>query len=146
MSVHAPTKIYAKDKKAFERLRAMPFNQLLGEPVLVLPLSVRAQRYCMNNNIETIGQLAKAKKKDMLKAKNMGERTIRHIDAYLHEIGLGLDGRVAATMPPAAPVGWLQGARAMRFAIMAELSMRDIPYEIVSYIGRMPVPNPTEDL
>lgn len=146
MNEQAPTFIYEKDKPTFERLRAMPMPQLLSQPVTTLPLAARALAYCAKCNLATIGQLAMARKAEMLKAKNMGVRTVRHVEAYLNEIGLGLDGRLTASVPTPIPPAWIRGAKAMRFAIMAELSVRNIPHDIVSYIGRMPVPNPEEEL
>lgn len=146
MSEQAPTIIYKKDQPLFEKLRAMPMPQLLEQPVASLPLATRALSYCKQHGLVTLGQLSAVKREDMLNAKNMGAKTVQHVEAYLHELGLGLDGWRAASAAAPMPSAWSRGAKAMRFAIMAELSVRNVPFDIISHIGRMPVPNPDEEL
>ncbi len=144
MNEQAPTRIYEKDKPTFERLRAMTMTQLLEQPVTVLPLAVRALAYCEKRNLFTIGQLAMAKKSEMLKAANMGRKTVAHVSAYLSEIGLGLDGKLSASVPAPIPPAWVRGAKAMRVAIMAELAILNVSHEVVAVIGKLPVPTPGE--
>jgi DNA-directed RNA polymerase alpha subunit len=144
MNEQAPTRIYEKDKPTFERLRAMTMTQLLEQPVTVLPLAVRALAYCEKRNLFTIGQLAMAKKSEMMKAANMGRKTVAHVSAYLSEIGLGLDGKLSASVPAPIPPAWVRGAKAMRLAIMAELILHHVAHEIVTAVGRMPIPSPED--
>lgn len=144
MNEQAPTRILTKDIPTFVRLRSLTIDQLLKEPVSSLPLAVRAVTYCRNNNIETIGQLALCKKKDLLKAKNLGRKSVAHIIAYLNELGLGLDGRLSATVPAALPPPFLRGAKAMKLAIMTQLAMIGVPYETVEIISNLPLPTQDE--
>ena len=140
MSEQAPTKIFEKDRPTFERLRALPIEKLLKEPVVLLPLAARAVNYCQKHNITTIGQLAQSKQSELLKAKNLGRKTVAHIIAYLGELGLGLDGRLSATVPPALPPAFTRGAKAMRLAVLAQLTVLNIPHEIVKSVAEMPLP------
>ena len=146
MNEQAPTRIYQKDRRLFAKLQTMPIDKLLVQPVGALPFAVRALNYCAKNNIKTIGQLSILKTEDLLKADNMGRKTVAHVESYLGEIGLGLDGKRSDRIPNVLSADYLNGARAMRFAIMGELSSRGVPAEIVSYIGRMPIPNDGEEL
>lgn len=144
MNEQAPTTIYEKDKPLFERLRAMPMAKLLEEPITALPLAMRAFGYCNRHDIGTIGQLTMVRRKDLLKAKNMGRKTVLHIEAYLKEIGLGLDGKLSAEKATPIPSAWVRGARAMKLSVMAELAFRNIPHDVVNSIGRLPIPNPED--
>lgn len=140
MSEQTPTRIYEKDKATFERLRGLPIDQLLKQPVDSLPLAVRAMGYCNKHNITTLGQLAQAKKADLLKARNMGRHTVQHIEAYLGYLGLGLDGKLAVEVPAPMPPAFKRGAQAMRMAILAHLTAADMPHELVHAISKIPLP------
>lgn len=144
MSEQAPLRIYEKDRATFERLRALPMEQLLKQPVATLPLAVRAASYCEKKNLATIGQLALAKRADMLKARNMGRKTVQHIEMYLRELGLGLDGKIAASVPAPIPPAYARGAQAMRLAIMTQLVALDVPHMIVQQIAKMELPQPED--
>ena len=139
MSEQAPTRIYEKDRATFERLRSLPIDQLLKQPVDALPLAVRAMSYCTKKNIATIGQLAKARKADMLKARNMGRRTVLHIEAYLGHLGLGLDGKLAAEVPAPIKPAYARGAHDMKLNIMAQLAAFNAPNELVLAISSMDI-------
>lgn len=140
MSEQAPTKVYEKDKVRFERLRALPMTELLKQPVTDLPLAKRALSYCEKKNVATVGQLSKLERKVLLKARNMGRKTVAHIEAYLQQIGLGLDGRIAAEVPAAMPPAFARGAKAMHLAVLAQLSALGAPFELVQAISRMSLP------
>lgn len=140
MSEQAPTVIYEKDRATFERLRSLPIDQLLKQPVNALPLAVRALAYCAKKNISTIGQLAKARRADMMKARNMGRRTVAHIEAYLGHLGLGLNGKLADTVPAPIPPAFARGAQAMKLNIMAQLALLNVPNDVVLAIGKMELP------
>lgn len=146
MSEQTPTRIYEKDRSVFEHLRTLPMHDLLKQPVSMLPLASRAHAYCNKHNISLIGQLAACKKADLLKAKNMGRKTVAHVVAYLNELGLGLDGRLSATVPPTLPHPFIRGAKAMRLAILAELAALDAPHQLVKQISSIPLPTPEDDV
>jgi len=139
VSEQAPIRIYEKDKPAFERLRALPIEQLLKESVESLPLAVRAAAYCRKHSITTIGQMAQLQRKMLLKAKNMGRKTVAHMEAYLGFLGLGLDGKVAPMAPPMAPA-YERGAQAMRVAVLAHLAALNVPFDIVQSVSKLPLP------
>ena len=145
MSEQSPTRIYEKDRAAFERLRSLPIEQLLKEPIASLPLSVRAAAYCARKNLTTIGHLAQAKRSEMLKARNMGHRTVEHIKAYLSHLGLGLDGKLAATLPAPMPPAYARGAQAMKANIIAQLAVLNASHELVLAVSKLPLPKPEDD-
>jgi DNA-directed RNA polymerase alpha subunit len=123
MSEHAPLKIYEKDQAAFEKMRSLPIDALLRQSIDVLPFAARVVGYCKRKGIHTIGQLATQKKADLMNARNMGRKTVKHLEAYLGFLGLGLDGKLAATVPPPAPPAYTRGAQAMKLNIMAQLTV-----------------------
>lgn len=139
MSEQSPTRIYEKDKPAFERLRALPIEQLLREPVESMPLAVRAVSYCRKHNITTIGQMAQLKRSVLLKAKNVGRKTVAHMEAYLGFVGLGLDGKIAPAAPPMAPA-YERGAHAMRMAMLAHLAALNVPFDVVQSVSQLALP------
>lgn len=141
MSEQAPTRIYEKDRELFEKLRAKPIPALLSQPVADLPLAVRAMGYCKKHNITTIGQLCQLERSALLKAKNMGRKTVVHIEAYLNFLGLGLNGRVTAAVPANLPPAFQRGAQAMRLATMNQLTAMNVPFDVVQAIGKLPLPS-----
>ena len=145
MSEQAPVRIYEKDQAAFDKLKAMPIDLLLRQSIDTLPLAVRAVSYCQKKHVRTIGQLAKLRKADLLKARNMGRKTVQHIEAYLGFLGLGLDGKLAATVPAPMPPAFTRGAQAMKLDIMAQLAAMNVAHDIVQVVGKMPLPAPEDD-
>ena len=143
MSEQAPTKIYEKDKARFEKLRALPMTALLKQPVSELPLAKRAVAYCEKHNVQTIGQLSKLERRALLKARNMGRKTVCHIEAYLQFLGLGLDGKIAADVPANLPPAFQRGAKAMHLAVLAQLATLNVPFEVVQAVSRLA--SPTEE-
>ena len=144
MNEQAPTRIYERDLPKFERLRSLTMEQLLKEPVGSLPLALRALHYCQKHHVTTIGQLAQLKKAELLKSRNMGRKTVEHIVAYLGELGLGLDGRLSAAIPPALPPAFLRGAKAMKLHVMAHLAAMNVSSALMQSIAAMPLPNPED--
>lgn len=120
-------------------------DQLLSQPLALLPLAVRAQAYCAKLNIETIGQLAQAKRADMLKSRNMGRRTVHHIEAYLGYLGLGLDGKLAASVPAPSIPAFQRGAHAMRLAILTQMVAANMPHSVIQFVTSIAVPDLTEE-
>ena len=145
MSEQSPTRIYEKDRPIFERLRSLPMERLLKEPVSLLPLAVRAAAYCEKHNILTIGQLTQCKRAELLKARNLGRKTVAHIIAYLGELGLGLDGKLSATVPPALPPAYQRGAKAMKLAVLTHLATLDLAFDVAQQIAALPLPVPEAD-
>ena len=144
MSEQAPVRIYEKDRAAFERLRSLPMDQLLKQSVISLPFAARVIHYCDKHNITSIGQLAKLKKADLLKARNMGRKTVQHLEAYLGVLGLGLDGKLSAEVPAPIPPAYARGAKAMKLAILAQLAALDVAHEVVAAVGKVPLPAPED--
>lgn len=140
MSEQTPTKIFEKDKAAFERLQALPMPELLKQSVEELPLAVRAAAYCQKHNVSTIGQLAQLERRVLLKSRNMGRKTVAHIEAYLKFVGLGLDGKIASEVPAAIPPAFARGAKAMQLAVLAQLAALDAPFDLVQAISRLALP------
>ncbi len=145
MAEQAPVRIYEKDRAAFERLRSLPMDQLLKQPVESLPFAVRVMRYCEKHNITLIGQMAKLKKANLLKARNLGRKTVAHMEAYLGALGLGLDGKLAADIPAPFPSAYAQGAKAMKLHILAQLTVMNVAHEVVAAVGKMALPTIEED-
>ena len=144
MSEQAPTQIYEKDRPIFERLKAISEEQLLQEPVTALPFAVRAVNYFQRNNIETIGQIALCKKADLLKARNLGRKTVAHIAAYLKELGLTLSGDSISSMTPAATQAFNSGAQAMRLSVLAKLADLGVSSEVAQALAVLPLPAPED--
>jgi hypothetical protein len=142
MSEQAPHKTYEKDKAIFERLRALPMDVLLQQAVEEVPFAVRVLAYCRKHDVQTIGQLAKLKRTELLQARNLGRKTVKHIQAYLNVLGLALNGRLAVDVPLPAAKPYARGAHAMKLRIIDELMALDVPHEIVKVIGKLPLPKP----
>jgi len=142
VSEQAPIKIYEKDRPIFERLKKLPMQDLLKEPVAVLPLAVRAMNYCQKHNIQAIGQLSACKRAELLKARNLGRKTVAHIVAYLGELGLGLDGKLSAAVPSAPIPAYTRGAKAMKLAVLAHLATLGVAFDVAQSVARLPLPGP----
>lgn len=145
MSEQAPTKIYEKDRPIFDRLKRLPMQELLKEPVSALPLAVRAMGYCQKRNIQTIGQLAACKRSELLRAKNLGRKTVAHIIAYLGELGLGLNGKLSATIPTTPIPAYTRGAKAMKLDVLAHLATLGVAFEVAQSVANLPLPEPEEE-
>lgn len=145
MSEQAPVRIYEKDQAAFDKLKAMPIDLLLRQNIDALPFAVRVMSYCEKRHVRTIGQLAKLKRADLLKARNMGRKTVQHIEAYLGFLGLGLDGKLAVAVPAPTPPAYTRGAQAMKLSIMAQLTVLNVAHSVVQEVGKLPLPTPEDD-
>jgi hypothetical protein len=86
-----PTKVYAKDRDLFERLKTLPRKELLDTHVTTVPFCVRAQNGFVKKGTETLRHLIQRRKFDLLKQQNMGRKTVEQVEAYLKELGLHLD-------------------------------------------------------
>ena len=74
-----------KDADERERLK-----RLLNMSVNEIELSVRAANCLNNDNISTVGELAKKTEADMLKYRNFGKKSLTEIKAKLIQMGLSL--------------------------------------------------------
>ena len=86
-----PTKVYAKDRDLFERLKTLPRTELLNTHVTTVPFCVRAINGFKAKGVETLRDLVQKRKFDLLKQQNMGRKTVEQVVAYLGELGLHLD-------------------------------------------------------
>lgn len=53
-----------------------------------LDLSVRARNCCKANNLETVNDLVRTSRQDMLKMRNFGKRSLTEIDEIIESMGL----------------------------------------------------------
>ena len=81
----------------------------------------------------------------MLKARNMGRRTVQHVEAYLGHLGLSLDGKLAVNVPSPLPPAYARGAQAMKAQVMALLAVENAPNELVLAVSRLAVPTSEGD-
>lgn len=86
-----PTKVYARDRELFDRLKSLPRSELLDTRVTTVPFCVRAQNGFASKGVCTLRDLIQKRKFDLLKQQNMGRKTVSQIEAYLNELGLHLD-------------------------------------------------------
>ena len=86
-----PTKVYARDRELFDRLKSLPRKELLDTHVTTVPFCVRAQNGFAKKGTETLRHLIQRRKFDLLKQQNMGRKTVEQVEAYLKELGLHLD-------------------------------------------------------
>jgi len=68
-------------------------KEILSRPISALDLSVRASNCMREEKIETVGELVRRSKDDLLQVKNFGKTSLREIEKKLDELGieLGMD-------------------------------------------------------
>jgi DNA-directed RNA polymerase subunit alpha len=68
-------------------------KEILSRPIGSLDLSVRASNCMREEKIETVGELVRRSKDDLLQVKNFGKTSLREIEKKLDELGieLGMD-------------------------------------------------------
>lgn len=140
MSEQAPIQIYERDRELFDRLNQLPIDERIATSVEAIPLAARAVSYCQKNGISTIAQLAACKRRDLLKSRNLGRKTVAHISAYLNELGLGLDARFSATGHPVPIPPYEQGAEMMRSKILSRLRGARVRQSVMDDIASLPLP------
>ena len=87
------TKVYAKDKETFARLKSLKREELLKVPVSAVPFCVRAQNAFEKIGVTTLGDLVIRTKFQLLKVQNLGRNTVAQVEAYLDVLGLRLGTR-----------------------------------------------------
>lgn len=142
MSEQAPIRIYEHQRILFDRVRAMPLHERLTQPVEVLPFAVRALAYCIKKNIKTLGELSAQRRRELDKVRNLGKKTIEHIEAYLNAVELGLDNR--RRNQPEVSEDWYKGAEAMRKLILARLVRLKVDPDLRNEVHILPIPYPDE--
>jgi DNA-directed RNA polymerase subunit alpha len=73
-------------------------KEVLSRPISALGLSVRAANCMKEENIETVGDLCRRGKDDLLTVKNFGKTSLREIEKKLDELGLEIGMDVDAVM------------------------------------------------
>lgn len=112
------TKVFAKDRPVFSRLKAMNDEQLLMTSVTAVPFNTRAQKRLAAAGVGTLGELIVKTRYDLLKLSGMGQASVDQIEAYLGELDLSLSGGTDETVAPPTPrekelEGLLMEARAV---------------------------------
>ena len=77
-------------KEIYEQLRGKASEAVLGKPISVLDLSVRARKALQFLGIQTIGDLATRTEAELMGVKNFGQTSLTEIDEKLINFGLGL--------------------------------------------------------
>lgn len=73
-------------------------KEILLRPISSLDLSVRASNCMREEKIETVGELVRRSKDDLLQVKNFGKTSLREIEKKLDELGLTLGMDVDAIL------------------------------------------------
>lgn len=83
---------------AEEPQSAANLKEILSRPIATLDLSVRASNCMREEQIETVGELVRRGKDDLLQVKNFGKTSLREIEKKLDELGLTLGMDVDAIL------------------------------------------------
>ena len=76
-------------------------NENLGKSVDELELSVRSANCLQNANIATSASWCRGPRREMLKTKNFGRKSLKEIKEILAEMGLSLGMKLDGWVPPA---------------------------------------------
>ena len=77
-------------KEIYDQLRGRASEAVLGKPISVLDLSVRARKAHQFLGIQTIGDLATRTEAELMGVKNFGQTSLTEIDEKLSDFQLGL--------------------------------------------------------
>lgn len=77
-------------QEIYDQLRGKASEAVLGKPISVLDLSVRARKALQFLGIQTIGDLATRTEAELMGVKNFGQTSLTEIDEKLINFGLGL--------------------------------------------------------
>ena len=77
-------------KEIYDQLRGRASEAVLGKPISVLDLSVRARKALQFLGIQTIGDLATRTEAELMGVKNFGQTSLTEIDEKLSDFQLGL--------------------------------------------------------
>jgi DNA-directed RNA polymerase subunit alpha len=78
--------------------RKASLKEILSRPISSLDLSVRAANCMADQEIQTVGELARRSKDDMLQVKNFGKTSLHEIEKKLSELGIALGIDVDAVL------------------------------------------------
>jgi DNA-directed RNA polymerase subunit alpha len=93
-----PAGIFAGIGAAEESKDEGGLKEMLVRPIASLDLSVRASNCMREENIETVGELVRRSKDDLLLVKNFGKTSLREIEKKIDELGLKLGMDVDAIL------------------------------------------------
>ena len=143
MAESSPLRTFPSQRPMFERLLAMPLEQRLLQPVEMIPFCHRVYAFCYKNKVKTLGELVGFQKSQLRGDRNIGIKTLEHIEIYLAAAGLSLNG-CEDQQPEELPDMWLKGATAMRRLILSHLQIRRVEPEVLAAVRRLPIPVPME--
>jgi DNA-directed RNA polymerase subunit alpha len=86
----APQGVFGGIKSSEEESQKSNLKEILSRPISALDLSVRAANCMADQQVQTIGELARRSKDDMLLVKNFGKTSLHEIEKKLSELGLSL--------------------------------------------------------
>lgn len=90
--------IGAEDEGDEEGQSSSDLKEILSRPISTLDLSVRASNCMREEKIETVGELVRRSKDDLLQVKNFGKTSLREIEKKLDELSLSLGMDVDAIL------------------------------------------------
>ena len=90
--------IFGGVKSSEEAGRRASLKEVLSRPISSLDLSVRAANCMADQQIQTVGELARRSKDDMLEVKNFGKTSLHEIEKKLGELGISLGMDVDAVL------------------------------------------------
>ncbi len=93
-----PAGIFAGIGATDEAKEKANLKEVLSRPISTLDLSVRASNCMREEKIETVGELVRRSKDDLLGVKNFGKTSLREIEKKLDELGLELGMDVDAVL------------------------------------------------
>jgi DNA-directed RNA polymerase subunit alpha len=96
-----PVNIFAnvgEEEEPASQADAASHKEILSRPISSLDLSVRASNCMREENIETVGELVRRSKDDLLLVKNFGKTSLREIEKKIDELGLKLGMDVDAIL------------------------------------------------
>ena len=94
----APQGVFGGVKSSEEAAKKATLKEVLSRPISSLDLSVRAANCMADQQIQTVGELARRSKDDMLLVKNFGKTSLHEIEKKLSELGLALGMDVDAVL------------------------------------------------
>jgi len=76
-----------------------PKDELLALPTSAINLSIRADNFCNNRDVKTLGELIARSREEYLKYAGFGARTMNEIEAKLAVVGLALKADLKPDLP-----------------------------------------------
>lgn len=82
------------DKNCSHKLKATDVNAVLMIPLADIDFSVRTANCMRNNNILNVGDLIQLSEAQLLELPNFGQKSLRELLGFLHNLGLSLGSKV----------------------------------------------------